>query len=283
MEAYRGLRKHNVPARKGLGQHFLVDASAVSRIVDAAELTRDDVVLEIGSGPGTLTGELAERAGRVLAVELDERMLAPLRESIRDHDNVHVVHGDILEQNIGELVGGRPYKVVANLPFYITSAVLRHVLGSVPRPCLVVVTVQREVADRIVGRSRRRGRRQRTPRMSLLAVSIGFYGQARIVSRIPAGSFRPMPAVDSAIVRVEVYDPLPWGEVDDRQFFRVARAGFAESRKQLRNALAHNLGVPVARVLGACQEAGIDASRRAETLSIEEWVRLSCTLGVAEA
>jgi 16S rRNA (adenine1518-N6/adenine1519-N6)-dimethyltransferase len=267
-----------VRSDKRLGQHILVDPRAIERIVEAAELTETDVVLEVGPGPGTLTVHLAQQAGRVVAVELDERMLSPLNELLREQDNVRIVHGDILEQNLATLVGDGPYKVVANLPYYVTSAVLRHVFESSVRPERLVVTVQREVAERIVGRPERGQRRRKQkagPRMSLLAVSVQFYGVPRIVARIPAGSFRPVPAVDSAVVRVDLYSPLPWGEVDVQRFFSVARAGFAQSRKQLRNTLIHNLGLPAEQVLAGLETAGIDARRRAETLSVQEWVELA--------
>ena len=275
MEEYGALGEHGLRGKKSLGQNFLVDARAISRIVEAADLSPRDTVLEVGPGPGALTVQLAQRAGRVVAVEVDERMLAPLGQALGPYDNVRVVCGDILEQDVAALAGTQRYKVVANLPYYITSAVLRHVLESSLRPSLVVVTVQREVAERIVGRPR--GHKSAS-RMSLLAVSVQFYGVPRIVARIPAGAFRPVPAVASAVVRIEVYDPLPWGAVDERAFFRVARAGFAQPRKQLHNTLAHNLGLPAERVAMALEGAGIDGRRRAETLSIEEWVALSRAL-----
>jgi 16S rRNA (adenine1518-N6/adenine1519-N6)-dimethyltransferase len=272
MEAYRAVRDRGLRGKKELGQCFLVDPSAIARIVSAADLHESDIVLEVGPGPGTLTVHLAQQAGYVIAVEIDRQMLAPLRESLLGCDNVRIVHGDILEQDVAALVEKGPYKLVANLPYYITSAVLRHVLTSTIRPCSMVVTVQREVAERIMGRS---SRRKRTPRMSLLAVSVQFYGQPYIVARIPAGSFRPVPAVDSAVVRIDTYDPLPWGTVDEDVFFRVARAGFAQPRKQLHNTLVHNLALSDDQVLAALERAGIDKKRRAETISVKEWVTLS--------
>lgn len=275
MKSYRTLRDHDLQLKKGLGQHILVDPRAVTKIVDAAELDENDTVLEVGPGPGTLTVALAQRAGRVIAVEIDAAMLPVLQELVGDQAHVQVVHGDILEQDIHALIGDGPYKVVANLPYYITSAVLRHLLASSPRPQMLVLTVQREVADRIVGRPERQQRHKQSTRMSLLAVSVQFYGQPRILARIPAGAFRPSPAVDSAVVRLDVYDPLPWGEVDEETFFRVARAGFAQSRKQLRNALKHGLGLSDEKVDRMLSAAEVDGRRRAETLSIPEWVRLS--------
>ncbi len=278
MKPYQAMREHDLHGKKSLGQHFLVDPRAVLEIVDGAEIDERDTVLEVGPGPGTLTVHLAERAGRVIAVELDERLLSPLREVLGGRDNVQIVHGDILEQDIAALVGGTPYKVVANLPYYITSAVVQHFLESVVRPSCLVLTVQREVADRMVGRPGRRNRHKQSARMSMLAVSVQFYGRPRILAHIPAGAFRPVPRVGSAVVRIDTYEPLPWGAVDERAFFRVARAGFAQSRKQLRNALQHNLALSANRVENALSAARIDERRRAETLSIEEWVALSQAL-----
>jgi 16S rRNA (adenine1518-N6/adenine1519-N6)-dimethyltransferase len=276
MKAHEVLSKQGVGSKKSLGQHFLVDERAVLRILEAAALDEGDTVLEIGPGPGTLTPHLAERAGRVIAVEIDERMLAPLRESLAGCDNVRIVRADILDQDLCQLVGTGPYKVVANLPYYITSAVLRHLLESPCHPHALIVTVQREVAERIVARAYpAKSRPKHATKMSLLAVSVQFYGQPRIVARIPAGAFRPVPAVDSAVVRIDTYAQLPWGVDDVSAFFRTARAGFSERRKQLRNALAHGLALPVENVLAALQDAEIDPRRRAETLSIEEWARLS--------
>jgi 16S rRNA (adenine1518-N6/adenine1519-N6)-dimethyltransferase len=282
VKSYRALSDRHLYGKKGLGQHFLVDPQAVLKIVDAAELDEGDTVLEVGPGLGTLTVPLAERAGQVIAVEIDERMLDPLRELLQGRDNVRIVHGDILAQDIAALVDHKPFKVVANLPYYITSAVLRHLLESSLRPHRLVVTVQREVADRIVGRPDRRQRHKQSTRMSLLAVSVQFYGVPRIVARVPAGAFRPMPQVDSAIVRVDTHDPLPWDVSDERAFFRVVRAGFAQSRKQLHNALRGGLHLAGEQVQAALDTSGIDGRRRAETLSIVEWVSLSNAL-VAES
>jgi 16S rRNA (adenine1518-N6/adenine1519-N6)-dimethyltransferase len=264
--------------KKSLGQHFLVDPQAVIKIVEAAELDASDVVLEIGPGSGVLTVPLAERAGQVIAVEIDEALLTPLRQSVADRGNVRVVHGDILAQDLDHLVGDTPYKVVANLPYYITSAILRYLLSASRRPERIVVTVQRQVAERIIGYPTRRSRHKQQPVMSLLAFSVQFYGQPQIVTRIPAGAFRPVPAVDSAVVRIDVYDPLPWGAVDPEGVFDVVRAGFAQSRKQLHNALTHGLKAPAAAIDTALEAAEIDGRRRAETLRVEEWVALSNAL-----
>lgn len=274
------MREHGLRGDRHLGQHILVDPHAVQTIVESADLEKSDLVLEVGPGPGTLTAHLAARAGEVIAVELDEHMLAPLHETLAGHKNVRIVHGDILELDLAGLVGARPYKVVANLPYYITSAILRYLLCASHRPACLVVTVQREVADRIVGRPGRRQRHKQEQRMSLLAVSVQFYGQPRVVTRIPAGAFRPIPEVDSAVLRIDTYDPLPWGVVDEALTFDLARAGFAHSRKQLRNALRLDLPDADPVIDAALARSGIDPRRRAETLSVEEWVALSNELAV---
>ncbi|GAB4566373.1 MAG: 16S rRNA (adenine(1518)-N(6)/adenine(1519)-N(6)) -dimethyltransferase RsmA [Anaerolineae bacterium] len=268
------LRRYDLRPRKGLGQNFLVDPVHLERIVQAAELTSGDIVLEIGPGPGGLTVLLARQAGRVVAVELDERMIQVLRDALAGMPNVRIVQGDILELDPAMLVAaeGQPtpeYKVVANLPYYITSAAIRHLLEASHPPSLLVLTVQREVAQRIVAQP---------PQMSLLAVSVQLYAEAEIVDRIPAGAFYPPPKVESAVVRLRrrLEPAVP---VDDREhFFDVVRAGFGQRRKQLRNALAAGLNLPTAVVTQAMSKAGIDPRRRAETMTLAEWARLASVI-----
>lgn len=268
------LRSHGLHPRKRLGQNFLTDPVALERIVMAADLSAGDVVLEVGAGVGTLTRPLARQAKRVIALELDDDLVEILREQTADLSNVEILHGDVLRFSPSGF-SPRGYKVVGNLPYYITSAVLRHFLEGEPRPRLMVVTVQREVAERIVARP---------GEMSLLAVSVQFYGQPRVVARIPAGAFYPPPKVDSAVVRIDVCDkpiPLPGKEVDEAIFFRVVRAGFSQKRKTLRNALSAGLGLSPAVVGETLERAGMDPRRRAETLSLREWARVVGNLGAA--
>ncbi len=261
----RLLRQYGLRPDKRLGQNFLVSPAGLQKVVAAADLAPDDAVLEIGPGVGSLTVLLAERVGRVVAVELDERLRPPLEAVLRPYPHVRLVFGDVLQQNIAALMGGGPYKVVANIPYYITSAVFRHLLGTGARPERVVLTVQREVAERITARP---------PRMSLLALSVQVFGEARLAARLPAGAFYPRPQVDSAVVRVDVTPPrVPEAQLD--AFFRLAKAGFAQRRKTLRNALAAGLGWKPAQVLALLEGAGIDPRRRAETLSLEEWAALT--------
>lgn len=266
------LKRHGLWARKSLGQHFLLDNAALDKIVAAAELTPDDTVVEIGPGPGPLTRKLADAAGRVIAVELDERMVDLLRAEVTPGRAVEVVQGDILQTDLRDLVtsrGASRYKVVANLPYYITSAALRHILEASLPPTRVVVLVQREVAERIVARP---------PDMSLLAVSVQLFGAPRIVARVPAGAFYPPPKVDSAIVRLDVYPQPAEGVTDVVGFFEVTRAGFGQKRKQLRNSLSLGLRRPAADIDATLRAAAIDPTRRAETLTLADWSRLQQAL-----
>ncbi len=266
------LRAHGFQPRKRLGQNFLTDPVALERIVSAADLSPEDVVVEVGAGVGTLTRALAKQAERVLALELDDCLVEILREQLADLPTVDILHGDVLQFSGYGLVH-LGYKVVANLPYYITSAVLRHFLERVPRPELMVVTVQREVAERIVARP---------GGMSLLAISVQYYGQPRIVARIPAGAFYPPPKVDSAVVRIDLDEEpavtLAEG-TGEAAFFRVVRAGFSQKRKTLRNSLSAGLGLSPAEVEAALAQAGIDPRRRAQTLSLPEWARVAALLG----
>ncbi|MBC8248753.1 MAG: 16S rRNA (adenine(1518)-N(6)/adenine(1519)-N(6))-dimethyltransferase RsmA [Anaerolineales bacterium] len=269
MNVRRLLKEFDIQPRKGLGQNFLTDQRALERIVEAAELGPEDIVLEIGSGLGTLTRLLAAEAGQVVAIELDQRLVEVLKKTLADLPNVEIIHGDILELTPADLLEQQmasfQYKVVANLPYYITSAILRHLLTAKIKPKLMVVTVQLEVAQRIVAQP---------GDMSLLAVSVQFYGRPRIVTRIKASAFYPSPQVDSAVIRIDL-DGRPLVEVDDADsFFEVVRAGFAQRRKQLRNALAAQLALPANEVAQALTRAGVNPKRRAQTLSIEEWVRV---------
>jgi 16S rRNA (adenine1518-N6/adenine1519-N6)-dimethyltransferase len=261
------LRHLDIRARKRLGQHFLVDGKVLERIIAAAAaLGPSDVVLEIGPGLGILTKELAERAGRVIAIELDDRLAAHLKERLSSLANVTILNEDVLHIDPAELLG-RPttYKVVANLPYYITSPVLRHFLEASLKPETMLVMVQKEVAEAIVAGPGRR---------SLLSISVQFYGKPEIVSYVPPQAFYPAPAVESAILRIEVYPQPAVAVADEQGFFDLVRAGFAAARKQIANSLAQGLKLPKEEVQTLLQRAEIAPQRRAETLTLEEWARL---------
>ena len=260
------LETYGIDPKKSLGQNFLHDPNALQRIVAAATLTPDSIVLEVGPGTGALTQVLAPQAKQVVAVETDERMIPILEETLAEFDNVTIYHADILETSIAELVGDAAYCVVANLPYYITSAILRHLLEADHKPTHLVLTVQQEVADRIVAPP---------GDLSLLAVSVRFYGEAHIVTRIGSAAFWPRPDVASAVLRVDVH-PKPVVEVPSEAiFFQVVRSGFGQKRKQLRNSLSAGLRCSPVQATEILTTAGIDPMRRAETLTLEEWAVLS--------
>jgi 16S rRNA (adenine1518-N6/adenine1519-N6)-dimethyltransferase len=256
------LKRYGLRADKRLGQNFLQDESVLEKIAAAAEILEDDCVLEIGPGLGSLTRHLAVAARLVTAVELDRDLLIPLQAVLAPHPNVRVVQGDILEQNISELVDRPNYIVAANIPYNITSAIIRHLLESDPKPRRVVLTIQKEVAERICAQP---------GDLSLLALSVQVYGQPRIAAKIPAGAFYPAPNVDSAILRIDIYDqPLIPQELL-ATFFKLIKAGFGQKRKTLRNSLSAGLHISPQNAEALLTSANIDPMRRAETLSIEEW------------
>ncbi len=259
------LYAHHMRPNKAFGQNFLVDHSILLRIIEAAEIHPDDQVLELGAGTGVLTRELAKRARRVVAVELERDMLSLLAETTRNFTNVEVIGRNLLYVDPAEVFDAEPYKLVANLPYYITAPAFRHFLESANPPRLLVVMVQYEVAQRIVAGP---------GELSLLAVSIQFYGKPNIIAHVPARAFYPAPKVDSAILRVDLKEQVPLTHKQRDSFFRLVQAGFSARRKQLHNALAHGLHRKNSEVQAWLLAANIDPSRRAETLSIEDWLRL---------
>ena len=260
------LHRYGLRPDKHLGQNFLIDETALKRVVEEAEVVPQDTVLEIGPGLGSLTRYLAIQARQVVAVELDADLLAPLRLVLAPYSNVSIVEGDILALDPARLSLEPGYLVVANIPYYITSALIRHLLEARLMPRRLVLTVQREVANRICAQP---------GDLSLLALSVQVYGQPKIVAQIPSGAFYPVPKIDSTVVRVDIY-PQPAVQAEQlKTFFRLAKAGFSQKRKTLRNALSAGLAWPAIQAEDLLSKAGVDPKRRAETLSIQEWATLT--------
>lgn len=259
------LRQAEIKPSRGLGQNFLSDDRILGKIVEAAAVTRADEVLEIGPGLGSLTRHIAQSARNVQAVEIDRKIFPILSDILKDFNNIHLTCGDILEQDPGKLGLQPGYLVVANIPYYITSAVIRHLLETQVKPARIVLTVQQEVAHRICAV---------TPDMNLLALSVQVYGKPQIVMRIPAGAFYPPPKVDSAVVRIDLYPQscIPTSQLG--LFFTLCKAGFGQKRKTLRNSLSHGLHLSPQQVEMHLTATGIDPARRAETLSLLEWKNL---------
>ena len=259
------LKQYGLHADKRLGQNFLEDSLALENITTAAGIENSDSVLEIGPGLGSLTRHLAAAAHEVVAVELDEKLIPVLRGVLKPYANVRLIHGDILDFFPKDFNLPPEYIVAANIPYNITSAIIRHLLESDPKPRRIVLTIQKEVAERICSTP---------PDMSLLALSVQVYGRPFIAAQIPASAFFPAPKVDSAVVRIEIRPepsiPVPLLPT----FFKLIKAGFSQKRKTLRNSLSAGLHIEPAEAEALLKRGGIDPQRRAETLSIDEWSAL---------
>ncbi len=259
------LRAHGLRPKKSLGQNFLVEDSALRLVVAAAAIGPEACVLEIGPGLGHLTRYLAAAARRVVAVELDPQLIPILQDVLAAWPNVTLVQGDILQLDVAALVGEAGCLVVANIPYYITSNLIRRLLEARLKPARLVLTVQKEVAERICAAP---------GEMSLLALSVQVYGRPVIAAHIPAGAFYPSPDVDSTVLRVDIYDQPRIAAAQTKVFFRLTKAGFSQKRKTLRNALSAGLAWKPERAAALLAAAGIDPQRRAETLSLDEWAKL---------
>lgn len=262
------LRQLGLWARKGLGQHFLVDDAVLARIADAAPLADGLPVLEVGPGLGYLTEEIVERGASVAAVEIDERLCAFLRDRFAGR-RAHIVCADALEAPPAELLAragmAPPYGAMGNLPYYITGLLIRRFMETDVPPLWMVFMLQKEVAESIVSRP---------PKMSLLAFSVQYYATASLLFSVPAEAFYPPPKVESAVVLLETRE-RPAVQVDDEEaLFSLVRAGFSSARKQLHNALSRGLGLEPSDSVELLEKAGIDPMRRAQTLDVEDWGRL---------
>jgi 16S rRNA (adenine1518-N6/adenine1519-N6)-dimethyltransferase len=260
------MHDYGIEPRKGLGQNFLINETYLAKITEAAHIDKNMDVLEIGAGMGNLTRHLAAAARHVTAVELDRQLIPILKKVTRDFANVQSVQGDILELPVNDLMDDPGYVVAANIPYYITSALIRYLLECTAKPSAIVLTIQREVAQRICADA---------GELSLLALSVQVYGSPMIAFRIPSGAFYPVPKVDSAVLTVDLYDQpmIPYKLLES--FFRLAKAAFTQKRKMLHNALAGAPDLNKEKADLLLSRAGIDPKRRAQMLTIEEWKRLT--------
>lgn len=250
-----------------MGQNFLHENGVVRHIAQVAEIQSDELVVEVGPGLGVLTRQLSDQAGRVVAVELDRRLAEYLRGL--NLPNTDIVEADILQVDLRALTGGQHYVVVANLPYSVAAATITYLLESAARPSRIIVMVQREVAERIVANP---------PHMSLLSVGVQLFGTPRIMFTIGPGAFVPAPKVDSAVIKIDVFDEIPISDLERTAFFRLVKAGFKQKRKQLANAISAALAIAKDDAEASLNAAGIDPTRRAQTLSIDDWIRLHRSL-----
>ena len=266
------LKKYKISPVKWLGQNFLIDEKVLRKIIEAAELSENDIVLEVGPGIGNLTAELAKRVKKVIAIEKDKKMVEILRETLKNFTNIEIIEGDILKINLKPYTS-KPYKVVANIPYYLTSPLIRKFVETVEvKPQLLVLMVQKEVAQRIVARP---------PAMSILAVSVQFYAKPEIISLVSKKSFWPSPKVDSAITKISAFNQRRKSAFNQR-FFKIVRAGFSQPRKQLINNFSKGLEFDKKKVEVWLLKNKIQPNQRAETLNLEDWINLTKSFIILE-
>lgn len=268
------LQKYHFNFQKKFGQNFLIDTTVLDRIISSAKITKEDCVLEIGPGIGTMTQYLAERAGSVVAVEIDKALIPILEETLQDYDNVTVINDDILKVDINRLVeeknGGRPIKVVANLPYYITTPIIMGLFESRVPLKSITIMVQKEVADRMqVGPG--------TKDYGALSLAVQYYAKPEIVANVPPNCFIPRPNVGSAVIRLTRYEEPPVQVKDEKMLFKIIRASFNQRRKTLQNGLNNSseLNFTKDQIAAAIAAAGFSPSVRGEALTLEQFARLT--------
>lgn len=274
LQLLKYIKENGIWAKKGLSQNFLIDKGALDKIVDCAEIKKDDLVVEIGPGLGTLTHELIKRAGRVIAIEKDEKLaelLNPKSDPPAGGRNINskltILNADILDINLNELLGVKEYKVVANIPYAITSKIIQLFLTAENKPQEIVMLVQKEVAERICAKP---------GDMSVLAISVQLYGQPEIVDIVPKESFFPSPKVDSAILKISIQNSDNRIQEDkEKEFFRCVNIGFSSKRKKLINNLSAGYHLDRKIVSDIMKKSGVDEGARAQELKIGDWTRLS--------
>jgi len=253
-----------------LGQNFLKDESVIQKIIEVANLKKDDVVLEVGPGKGILTEKLSENAGKVLAVEIDSSLLEELRNKLRNFNNVEIINEDILKIDLEQLFNSyelipKNYKLVANIPYYITSKIIRLFLENENPPSEMILMVQKEVAERIVA----------VPgKMSILAVSVQYYAEAKYLFTVGRQCFDPMPEVDSAVIRI-THSAKNETKEDVDNFFRIVKAGFCARRKTLSNNISNSFHLDKKETQEKIQSVGFSSNIRAQELSVDDWKKLS--------
>jgi 16S rRNA (adenine1518-N6/adenine1519-N6)-dimethyltransferase len=258
------LEKFNIKPKKNLGQNFLIDNNILQKIVDEANIKKSDTILEVGPGIGTLTQELANKANQVIAVEKDETMCKILKENLKDFKNIKIINEDILKFKNKE----KKYKVIANIPYYLTSPLIRKFLEEGNQPEEIILMIQKEVAQRICAKA---------PNINLLAISVQFYAESKIIFNVSKNCFWPIPRVDSAIIKITP-NKVSY-KIDSNLFFKIVKAGFSQPRKQLGGNLSKTLKIEKEKINKILLENNLKPTQRAETLTIEDWKKLSKSFG----
>ncbi len=273
-ETIQVLQRHDFHFRKKFGQNFLIDPHVLDKIIEAAGIGKEDFVLEIGPGIGTLTQYLCEHAGKVLAVEIDPKLIPILQETLSGYDNIEIIHGDILKQDIQGIAdrynGGRPVKVVANLPYYITTPIIMELFESHVPLANVTVMVQKEVAERMQAQPG-------TKEYGALSLAVQYYARPYLAANVPPNCFMPRPAVGSAVIRLDCLSRTPVAVKDEKLMFRLIRASFNQRRKTLQNGLTNSSGLDFSKeeIRQAIQAVGLDPAIRGERLGLEQFAALA--------
>lgn len=273
-ETIQVLQRHDFHFRKKFGQNFLIDPHVLDKIIEAAGIGKEDFALEIGPGIGTLTQYLCERAGKVLAVEIDPKLIPILQETLSGYDNIEIIHGDILKQDIQGIAdrynGGRPVKVVANLPYYITTPIIMELFESHVPLANVTVMVQKEVAERMQAQPG-------TKEYGALSLAVQYYAWPYLAANVPPNCFMPRPAVGSAVIRLDCLSRTPVAVKDEKLMFRLIRASFNQRRKTLQNGLTNSSGLDFSKeeIRQAIQAVGLDPAIRGERLGLEQFAALA--------
>ncbi len=266
------IEKHGFRFSKSLGQNFLIDGNIIDRIIEGAGIRDDDGVIEVGPGIGTLTQKLCESAGKVVAIELDNNLLPILEETLGSYSNVEIVHGDVLKVNLNQLIeekfDGKKVKVVANLPYYITTPIIMKLLEEKLKIDKIVVMVQKEVALRMKAKPGNKD-------YGALSIAVQYYSKPEIIVDVPKNVFMPKPNVDSAVIMLDIYDEPVIKVRDEKLFFNVVKAAFGKRRKTLLNALAGGIALKKEEIEKVLERSQIDPVRRGETLSITEFARIA--------
>ena len=272
-ETIRVIKENNFTFRKNYGQNFLIDSHVINKIIAAAEIDKSTKVLEIGPGIGTLTQYLAEAAESVTAVEIDDKLIPILEKTLAGYDNVNVIHGDILKQDIGAIFGGEPFKIVANLPYYITTPIIMNLLESRVPADSITVMIQKEVADRMKAEPGSKD-------YGALSLAVQYYADPYLAANVPPNCFMPRPNVGSAVIRLKRLEEPSVNVKDERHMFKLIRAAFNQRRQTLANAVKNFEGLSYSReeVENALTSIGLDTRVRGEALGLQEFAALSDAL-----
>lgn len=269
-ETIRVIQENGFTFRKNYGQNFLIDSHVIEKIIAAAEIDKDTNVLEIGPGIGTLTQYLAESAGHVTAVEIDDKLIPILEKTLKEYDNVNIIHGDILKQDIADIFGGEKFKIVANLPYYITTPIIMNLLEERVPAESITVMIQKEVADRMMAGPGSKD-------YGALSLAVQYYAEPYIAANVPQNCFMPRPNVASTVIRLSLREKPLVEAADEKHMFKLIRAAFNQRRKTLANAVKNFEGLSYSReeVENALLKMGLDTRVRGEALDLEQFAKLS--------